>query len=362
MGKEMTRIIKSCFLVIISLLISIPAFAAEPFELHLIDVGQGQSVLIEADNHYMLIDGGGRISSSYVVAYLKQQGVNHLDYAAVSHYDEDHMSGLIGALSVFACDGILVPPYPGDGDLYKSFATAAVSNGGIVFHPECDWTFQLGNAVVEVVGPMSSQYENDNDESLVFRITYGNTAYLITGDAEQQSEMDMINSGKPMTADVYVAGHHGSRSSSTDPFLDSVSPVYGLISCGTGNTYGHPAMETLQRFRQRGIKMFRTDLQGTVIVFSDGDTIWFSTEACDDWTAGSAAESEKTSRLTPGMDETSVSETVEDIYICNTNTKKFHLPTCRSVGEIKPENRMDSDLSRDELIAEGYRPCKNCNP
>lgn len=102
-------------------LMSIIAHAAQPFELHLLDVGQGQSVLIEADGHYMLIDGGGRSSSSFVVSYLKQQGIDHLDLIAVSHYDEDHMSGLIGALSVFPDDELLLPSYEGEGSLYQSF-------------------------------------------------------------------------------------------------------------------------------------------------------------------------------------------------------------------------------------------------
>ena len=102
--------------------IALPGFsahAAQPFELHLLDVGQGQCALIEADGHYMLMDGGGRSSSSFVVSYLKQQGIEYFDEIALSHYDEDHMSGLVGVLSVFPVNQILLPPYAGEGELYQ---------------------------------------------------------------------------------------------------------------------------------------------------------------------------------------------------------------------------------------------------
>lgn len=212
-----------------TVLLGVTAYAAQPFELHLLDVGQGQCALIEADGHYMLIDGGGRSSSSFVVSYLKQQGIEHFDYVALSHYDEDHMSGLIGALSVFSeyPDGqILLPAYAGEGELYQSFAAAAVSNGAVILHPLAGESFFLGGAIVEVVGPIRTDYEGENDRSLVFRITYGDISCLISGDAEQESEWDMANSGMDISADVYVAGHHGSRTSTTEPFLDAVAPAY----------------------------------------------------------------------------------------------------------------------------------------
>lgn len=164
------------------ILFSIPAGAAQPFELHLLDVGQGQSVLIEADGHYMLIDGGGRSSSSFVVSYLKQQGIDHLDLIAVSHYDEDHMSGLIGALSVFPDDELLLPSYEGEGSLYQSFFSAAISNGASIQFPQMGDIYQLGGATVEVVGPARFDYELENDRSLAFRISYGDLTCLICGD------------------------------------------------------------------------------------------------------------------------------------------------------------------------------------
>ena len=175
--KKSNRLFRYIFTEVILIvwiaLAGVTVHAAQLFEMHLLDVGQGQCVLIEADGHYMLIDGGGRSSSSFVVSYLKQQGIERFDYIALSHYDEDHMSGLVGALSVFPCEQILLPSYAGEGDLYQSFATAAVSNGAGIQHPLAGDTFFLGNAIVEVTGPVRTDYEGENDCSLVFRITYG---------------------------------------------------------------------------------------------------------------------------------------------------------------------------------------------
>ncbi len=329
---------------------------AEPFALHLLDVGQGQA-LLESDGQYMLIDGGGRAASSYLVSAVSGLVPDRLAYAAVSHYDEDHMSGLIGALKVFGCDMVLVPPYPGEGDLYRSFTEAAVSNGAVIFHPPLGWTCELGGAVVQVVGPAGSGYETENDLSLVFRVTYGDTAFLISGDAQSQSEADMAAGDLPLSADVYVAGHHGSATSSSDVFLDAVSPAFVMISCGSGNAYGHPAGETLERLRERDIGLFRTDLQGTVTAYSDGTSVWFDAEPSQDWTPGSG-EPEQNVRSIPSGGAGGG----EITYVCNTSTMKFHYPYCDSVGNMNPKNRMDTDMTREELIALGYDPCGNCRP
>ena len=349
-------IILSCFSV----------HAAQPFELHLLDVGQGQSVLIEADGRYMLLDGGGRSSSSFVVSYLKQLGVENFDLIALSHYDEDHMSGLIGVLSVFPNGQILLPSYKGEGELYQSFATAAVSNGAAILHPQAGDIFSLGNATVEVVGPVRTDYAVDNDRSLAFRITYGNVSVLICGDAEEAAEIDMMNSGRDISADIYLVNHHGSRTSTTASFLDTIAPTYALISCGQGNSYGHPTAEVLQRLQERGIQMYRTDLQGTVVLYSDGSSIWSDQESCQDWTPGIAEGQTRTMHVDNGTGQEDGSgsgeSSKEPLYVCNTNTMKFHYPGCDSVKQMNESNRMNTNLSREELIAQGYQPCGNCHP
>ena len=352
--------------------------AGASFELHLLDVGQGQCVLVKADGHFMLIDGGGRASSSFVVSYLEQQGIEAFDAVAVSHYDEDHLSGVIGVLHKFPVEALALPTYAGVGDLYNSMSTAAVSNGAAVVHAQAGWSFHLGDALVEVVGPVRNDYESENDRSLVFRITCGDRTFMVSGDAEVQSEQDMVDSGADLSADVYVAGHHGSATSSSEYFLDAMSPSYVLVSCGTGNSYGHPTADMLQRVKDRGIELFRTDLQGTVIAYSDGNSLTFNTEPTQDWTPGTimrtapdadgaaAVAAAAGAAALAGSDPDGAQQETEPnsgiTYVCNTNTKKFHYPDCRSVGQIKAENRMDSTDDRETLIAAGYDPCGNCHP
>ena len=125
------------------------ANAAESFELHVLDVGQGQCVFVKMDDRYLLFDGGGRAASSFVISYLKQQRINKLDYVAISHYDEDHMSGIIGVLNVFPCDTLLVPGYVGEGDLYQSLAVAALSNGCTMFHPNVGTSWDVGTGNIQ---------------------------------------------------------------------------------------------------------------------------------------------------------------------------------------------------------------------
>ena len=341
------------------------AYAAEPFACHILDVGQGQSVLFETDSHSILIDGGGRNTSSYVVGYLKQQGVETLDCVAVTHYEEDHMSGVIGVLSAFPCKVLLLPSYAGTGELYQSLAVAALSNGCDILHPAPSFELTIGEALVNVIGPLRADYSSDNDRSLCFKVSFGNTGYLMCGDAQCDSEMDLVNSAEDLSADVYIVNHHGSSTSSNDAFLDRVSPVYAVISCGKDNGYGHPSMETMQRLQNHNVSMFRTDRQGTVILYSDGEEIWSDQEPCDDWSAGGGILSLTTPEGLDAAEGTVRSQTNDPEtfqYVCNTNTRKFHDPGCNSVAQMKEENRLYTNLTREELLAEGYEPCGNCRP
>ncbi len=373
---------KNCMLLVSILLIilcTLCVCASEPFEVHILDVGQGQSVLIKDNDHYMVIDGGGRSTSSFVVSYLQKMGVEHIDFAAVSHYEEDHMSGIIGILAVFPCNMLLIPSYAGTGVLYQSLATAAFSNGCDIIHPELGKEFFVGNAVIEIIGPQKKDYVEENDLSLCFRITYGDTSFMVCADAQQKSEADLVDSKIDLSADVYVVNHHGSSTSSTDAFLESMCAKYAVISCGQENSYGHPTMETLKRLQNHGMAIYRTDLQGSIIVYSDGSDVWFNVAPCTEFIEGdnmvflesvvTAGENEHTDRSRI-IDNDSYNEQLSEEkksepkynYVCNTNTNKFHFPYCGSVDQMKEENRLFTNLSREELIADGYQPCGSCNP
>lgn len=331
--------------------------AGAPFELHLLDVGQGMSALVEADGHYMLIDGGGRSASSFVVSYLQQQGMEKLDYIVVSHYDEDHISGIIGALHVFGCDRILAPDYQADTEIYESYLSAAEASGAEIIYPQQGEKYALGDAVITVTGPASYSSDLENDRSVAVRICYGNTSYLICGDAQEQEEEDMANSGLELASDVYVVNHHGSADSSSFYFLNQVRPAYALLSCSADNSYGHPAPETMERLNAEGVSLYRTDKQGTIKAYSDGTSLWFDQEPCNDFSAGGQAETDISAA--GGTGDAGAGGIT---YVCNLNTKKFHYEYCDSVNKMKESNKKITNESRDSLIAQGYVPCKNCNP
>lgn len=323
------------------------------FSLTMLDVGQGLSILVQADGEYLLYDGGGRGASSYVVAYLQQHAVTELEWLAASHYDEDHISGLVGVLHTTPVEQALMPDYTTDTQIYQSLQNVLGEKNVPVIYPAQGDTFSLGGAEIQVVGPQNYTYDSDNDKSLCLRICYGNFRCLLTGDAEQDAEQDMVASGQDLTCDLYVVGHHGSSSSTSEELLDAASPAYAFLSVGDDNPYGHPTEQTLNALQQHGITLYRTDVQGEVTVYSDGQQCRFSTEPCQDWSAGNQAIAEK-------LLSTTVPQTVQ--YVLNTHTKKFHFPDCPSVDQISEKNKEFTDASRDELIARGYTACGRCNP
>lgn len=321
------------------------------FSLTMLDVGHGLSVLIEADGEYLLYDGSGRSASSYVVSYLQQHGVDQVRWLVASHYDEDHISGLVGVLNTTEVEEALLPDYAADTRIYQALQNAIAEQNVSVVTPLQGDLYTLGSAEIEVVGPGNNHYAKDNDNSLCLHVSYGDFQCLLTGDAEQEAEEDMVRSGQDLSCDVYVVGYHGSTSSSCDALLDAVAPQYAFLSVGEGNPYGHPAEETLEAIQRRGIALYRTDKQGEVTVYSDGDSCWFSTTPCEDWTHGTQMVPDESVATTSPQ---------EALFILHIHTKKFHLPDCPSAAQIEEQNKAYADASRDELLLRGYTACKHC--
>lgn len=332
---------------------------SEAFEVHVLDVGQGLSVLIEADGHYMIYDGGGRNYSSYVVAYLKENNITELDYLVASHYDEDHINGLVGVLNTTTVEIALTPDYETDSDIYFSFCNMLTSNGAEEIHPSSGDTYMLGNAEIQIINA-DNIYSDDNNKSIVMRIVYGDFSVLLTGDAEMEAEEDMLLSGCNLDSDLYIVGHHGSSSSTSSAFVNAVSPSYAVISAGEGNSYGHPHKETMATLKAANVKLYRTDLQGEIICYSDGTNVRFNVDSTDNWKSGNELNSSEAAMSEETFSEAASGE--EQEYVLNTNTGKFHYPDCSSAAQIKEKNKEIVIATREELIKEGYSPCGNCNP
>lgn len=243
------------------------------FEVHFIDVGQADSALIECDGETMMIDGGNVADSNVVAAYLKKEDVTELNYVVCSHAHEDHVGGLSGALSVTKADNIYAPKTETNTKAYKNFKKKAEEQNVEIKHPNIGDEIQLGSSTVEFLGPVDENGKDLNSTSIVLKITYGNTSFLFTGDAESDEEEEILNSGADLKSTVLKVGHHGSRTSTSYPFLREVMPQYAVISVEKGNSYGHPNEDTLSKLSDAGVEVYRTDESGDIVMTSDGNSI-----------------------------------------------------------------------------------------
>lgn len=327
-----------------------------------LDVGQGNATLVENDGKYMLIDGGDREYSSFVVSYLKNEGVEELEYVISSHYDADHLNGVVGVLHAFPCKTILAADYVTDTRVYDSFCEIVTEQDIKLVYPSVGDVYEFGDAEFTIVCPDEYDYADVNDNSVGIRLVYGENSFLICGDAGEKSEVAMLASGVPLNSDVYLASHHGSDGSSSTEFLEAVMPETVVFSVGEGNSYGHPSERVLNSVAEIGAEVYRTDLQGTIRVTSDGHKLSWNVEpvfnSLENMENDAEGVSETANDTLAGMDETSMQET----YILNMNTRKFHLPSCSSAENIKSENRAEFHGMREELLEAGYAPCKRCNP
>ena len=316
---------------------------ADSFRMHFLDVGQALSVLVECDGQYMLYDGGNVDDGSMVVSYLQKQGVEELQYVFCSHAHEDHVGGLAAALAFFPANHVYSPVTEASTKCFQDFVKYTQQQGLQVEVPAVGTVWQLGGATVTMLGPVA-QYSETNDTSIVLRVDYGATSFLLTGDMESDAERDLVNSGANLKADVLQVGHHGSSTSTSYLFLNAVLPEMGVISCGVNNKYGHPHEETLSILRDAGVDVYRTDLLGTVVIGSDGQNYPIRTDK-------TATDAE----LNPTAP--AASSTAQQTYIGNVNSKKFHLPTCPNLPAEKNQILFSS---YDEAIAAGYTPCSTC--
>ncbi len=318
------------------------------FQVHFIDVGQADAALLLCDDAYMLIDGGNSADSSLMYSYLKEQEITYLDYILASHAHEDHVGGLAGAMNYADVGAVYCPVTSYDSEPFGDFVKYVEKQNLEITVPEAGDTFNLGSAVVEILG-LNAEGE-ENDASMIVKISYGDTSFLFTGDAEREAEQALLNSGCDLNSTVLKVGHHGAADSTTYPFLREVMPTYAIISVGAENGYGHPTEGTLSKLEDAGVQIYRTDVHGNIIATSDGQSVTITTE-----------KNEKNLVEDTG-DAQADAEEEGTKYILNTNSKKFHIPSCPSVETIAKHNYAEYTGTAEEVEAMGYVGCKRCNP
>ena len=334
------------------------------FEIHFIDVGQADAALVLCDGKAMLIDGGNAEDSSLLYTYLKNHNISHLDYVIGTHAHEDHIGGLAGALNYASVGTAYCPATSYDTKAFGNFVKALDKHGVSITVPSTGDSFTLGSAACTILA-VNTDSSDPNNTSIVLRIVYGDTSFLFTGDAERVVEQAILNRGTNINSTVLKVGHHGSESSTSYVWLREIMPQYAVISVGKDNSYGHPTEEVLSRLRDAEVKTFRTDLQGDIICVSDGKNVTFTVERNADADVFGGIGGNSTQQTNPP--ETNPPETDPPTdngrdYVVNTNTKKFHYPSCSSADDIKESNRWEYHGTRDDLIGMGYVPCKRCDP
>lgn len=246
--------------------------AACELRVHYIDVGQGDCIFAELPGgKSMLIDAGTNESVATVCDYISATGEDTLDYVIATHPHSDHIGGMDGVIDEFDIGVFYMPDVQNNTRTFESMLDSLEASDAKVVKAEAGVVvYEEDNLKIQLIAPTEDYYDGFNDYSAVVKLTYGETDFLFMGDAEKYSESKIK---ADVSADVLKVGHHGSNSSSGEKFLKKVNPGYAVISCGQGNDYGHPHKEVTERLNKRNIKIFRTDMLGTVVIGSDGEKI-----------------------------------------------------------------------------------------
>ena len=358
-------------------------------KVHYIDVGQADSILLQQGSNSMLIDAGNNGDSELVKKYITDQGITKLDFLVGTHPHEDHIGGLDYVINSFKIGKIYMPKRTATTKTFTDVVKAITAKGLKASVPTPGESFKLGEAICTILAPNGSGYEDPNNDSIVIKVSFGGNSFLFTGDAEDISEKEMLSKNYDLKADVLKVGHHGSKSSTAQGFLDKVSPKYAVVSVGKGNDYGHPVQSTMDKLKNKNIAVYRTDENGTIIATSNGKDVSFNVKpgsyngskekvAAKTATAAVANNSESVSNkkvVVPVPVKEAVKEPVKEavkepvketapeqtnsgemVWLSESGSKYHSINNC---GRMNPANARQVTL---EEAKNGHSPCSKCSP
>lgn len=297
-----------------------------------INVGQGDSTLIQNNNQTVLIDAGhGDGYENASLNYLKEHYINALDALILTHCDADHINDAKNIIYQLNVKKIYMSSRTSSSYTYMKLLNTIKEKKKKITVPKVGDTFQVGVGSIEFIG-VGEGAQNNNDSSLCMRYDDGYHRFVFTGDAAESMEKKL----NKVQCDVFQAGHHGSAYSNSDNLLSRMKASYVVVSCGKDNMYGHPHKEALQRFSRYNMVVYRTDELGTIRCVSKKNKLTFN-----------------------GKEEITTTQTTQ--YIGSKNTKKYHKEDCQYVKTISDKNKVYFSSSQ-EAQNEGYIPCKACNP
>ena len=239
-------------------------------EVQIIDVGQGESILIRNNEHNMLIDAGNNADGKLLVKYLKNLNITKFDYVVSTHPHEDHLGGMDNIINEFTIEHILMPDVTTNTKSFEEVIAAIEKKNLKIEIPVIDETFTMGDLTFKVIH-VGNNEEDLNGDSIVLRMDYKDNSYLFTGDLTGEIEQTLLE--KDIDVDIYKVAHHGSTYSNTYEFLERVTPKYAFISCGKDNDYYYPHIKAVNRIKKHTKEIYETDKDGTIIIKDDGKNI-----------------------------------------------------------------------------------------
>ncbi len=251
-----------------------------PFSVHVIDVGQSDSMLIKAPEMNILVDAGEEGNGRTICSYLESQGVEKIDLLIATHPHSDHIGDMDYVIKNVEVGKILTGEIPESAipttRVYENLLLAASDKGIKIKEVKPGDRYELGDGcVMTVLGPVEP-FEDYNNNSIVCKIEYKDFSMIFGGDSSKEAEELLLRENKDLSADLMIVSHHGSSSSTTKAYLNAINPKYAIISCGKDNSYGHPHKETLEKLEAKNITVYRTDISGNILCETDGEKIEFS--------------------------------------------------------------------------------------